>query len=56
MVFGGDMRQADPEFNTISERSAAAHVYVLDVADCSWTRVATTGTRPAWRSLHVGKT
>lgn len=53
VVFGGDMQESDPEYEHIRERSAAAHVYVLDVEKREWARVQTSGHHPAWRSLHV---
>ena len=54
VVFGGDMKDDDPEYAWIDDRGAAAHVYVLDVEACAWARVGCTGARPSWRSLHVG--
>lgn len=56
VVFGGDMVPSDPEFERISERARAAHVYILDVEARCWERVATTGHVPIWRSLHKGVT
>ena len=54
VVFGGDFRPSDAEFAHIEPRGEARHVYVLDVGARLWERVATTGSHPSWRSLHVG--
>ena len=54
VVFGGDMPRDDPEFEHISDRASASHVYVLDVPSRLWERVRTSGEVPSWRSLHVG--
>ena len=54
VVFGGDFPADDHEFEHITDRRNAGHVYVLHVAGRSWERVRTSGARPSWRSLHVG--
>jgi len=54
VVFGGDLPQQDPEFVRIGDRAYASHVYVLDVEERLWQRVATRGQVPSWRSLHTG--
>jgi len=57
VVFGGDFKRDDFEFNHIEDRSLPAGlVYVLDVNGLSWERVATSGLAPTWRSLHAGFT
>ncbi|KAH8075679.1 hypothetical protein JL721_1693 [Aureococcus anophagefferens] len=53
VVFGGDVPPSDPEFR--EDRRHCAFVYVLDLAASppTWTRRATSGDVPTWRSLHV---
>ena len=53
VVFGGDVPPSDPEFR--EDRRDCAFVYVLDLAASppTWTRRATSGDVPTWRSLHV---
>eukprot|EP00747_Dinoflagellata_sp_TGD_P184599 gnl/TRDRNA2_/TRDRNA2_40364_c0_seq1.p1 gnl/TRDRNA2_/TRDRNA2_40364_c0~~gnl/TRDRNA2_/TRDRNA2_40364_c0_seq1.p1 ORF type:complete len:555 (+),score=91.32 gnl/TRDRNA2_/TRDRNA2_40364_c0_seq1:79-1665(+) len=57
VVFGGDFKRDDPEFQHIEDRSRPANlVYVLDVDAKRWDRTVTSGTSPTWRSLHTGFT
>lgn len=57
VVFGGDFKSDDPEFEGIANRSSpSCFVYVLDVGCMVWERVLTSGPSPTWRSLHAGIT
>mmetsp|Transcript_76154 Transcript_76154/g.119921 ORF Transcript_76154/g.119921 Transcript_76154/m.119921 type:complete len:421 (+) Transcript_76154:66-1328(+) len=56
IVFGGDIPDSDPEYFSIRTRSSAACVYVLNVENRHWEKIATTGMHPSWRSLHIGVT
>lgn len=53
VLFGGDVSEEDPEFEALEDRHVVGHVYVLAVAARVWSRVATSGDAPSWRSLHV---